>query len=236
MTAMSTDAQACLAVAGQAPPATVSRPFWAATRPFWAAPRPSRPTASRPATPTASRPTTSRTKTSWGRWLAALAAVLVIMGGYATWTNLRPYTLQASIVINASPRQVWAILTDLSAYPRWNPFIISAHGRLRVGCTLTNQMRDSAGTTTFTPVVLAVRPDRELRWMGKVGPGGIFDGEHAFLIQPLGRGRIRFTQREQFTGVAIPFYEHRLQADTLPQFRAMNAALARRASRTGAAG
>ncbi len=97
-------------------------------------------------------------------------------------------------------------------------------------------MRDSTGTTTFTPVVLAVRPDRELRWIGRVGPGGIFDGEHSFQIQPLGRGRIRFTQREQFTGVAIPFYEHRLHADTLPQFRAMNAALARRASRTGAAG
>lgn len=96
-------------------------------------------------------------------------------------------------------------------------------------------MRDSTGTTTFAPVVLAVRPDGELRWIGKVGPGGIFDGEHTFLIQPLGRGRTRFTQREQFTGVAIPFYEHRLRADTLPQFRAMNAALARRASRTGSA-
>lgn len=113
----------------------------------------------------------------------ALAAVLVIVGGYATWTNLRPYTLQASIVINASPRQVRAILTDLNAYPRWNPSVISSQGRQRAGFTLTNQMRDSAGITTFTPVVLAVRPDRELRWIGKVGPGGIFDGEHTAPVR-----------------------------------------------------
>jgi hypothetical protein len=37
---------------------------------------------------------------------------------------------------------------------------------------------------------------------------------------------VLFTQREDFTGVAVPFYEGHLHADTLPQFRAMNAALA----------
>ncbi len=167
------------------------------------------------------------------RWPAALAAILVILAGYATWTNLRPYTLQASIVINASPQRVWAVLTDLRAYQRWNPFIISSRGRLQVGATLTNRMRDATGTTTFTPVVLAVRAGRELRWIGKVGPGWIFDGEHSFVIQQIGPGRVRLTQREQFTGVAIPFYEHRLHDDTLPQFRAMNAALARQASNGG---
>lgn len=53
--------------------------------------------------------------------------------------------------------------------------------------------RRRGGTTTFTPVVLAVRPDREIRWIGKVGPGWIFDGEHTLLIEPLGAGRVRFT-------------------------------------------
>jgi hypothetical protein len=38
------------------------------------------------------------------------------------------------------------------------------------------------------------------------------------------RGSRRDTQREDFTGVAVPFYEGHLRADTLPQFRAMNAA------------
>ena len=162
--------------------------------------------------------------------LAVLAAILVIVAGYAVWTNTRPYTLQASIQIASTPQRVWAVLTDLPAYPRWNPFIISAGGRVQVGATLTNRMHDATGNTTFTPTVLVVEPGRELRWVGRVGPGGIFDGEHTFTIRQIAPGRVLLTQREEFTGVAVPFFEGRLHADTLPQFRAMNAALARAAT------
>jgi len=42
---------------------------------------------------------------------------------------------------------------------------------------------------------------------------------------------VLFTQREDFTGIAVPFYQGHLHADTLPQFRAMNAALAAQAAR-----
>lgn len=161
--------------------------------------------------------------------LAALAAVVALLAGYAAWTNVRPYTLQASIQVNATPQRVWAVLTDQAAYPDWNPFIVSSHGQIRVGATLTNRMHDASGDTTFTPTVLVVQPGRELRWIGKVGPGGIFDGEHTFTIRQLRPGVVLFTQREDFTGVAVPFYQHWLHADTLPMFRAMNAALAREA-------
>jgi hypothetical protein len=162
--------------------------------------------------------------------LAAAAVIVALLAGYAAWTNAQPYTLQASVQISASPQRVWAILTDLRGYPRWNPFIISSRGQVRVGATLTNLMHDATGNTTFTPTVQVVEPGRELRWLGRVGPGGIFDGQHTFTIRPLGPGRVLFTQREDFTGVAVPFYEGHLHADTLPQFRAMNAALARVAS------
>jgi hypothetical protein len=159
--------------------------------------------------------------------LAALAALAAIVAGYAVWTNVRPYTLQASIKINATPQRVWAVLTDLAAYQDWNPFIVSSSGRLQVGATLTNHMHDATGDTTFTPTVLVVEPGRELRWIGKVGPGGIFDGEHTFTITQIRPGLVLFTQREDFTGVAVPFYQSWLHTDTLPMFRAMDAALAR---------
>ena len=134
--------------------------------------------------------------------LAALAVPLVILAGYATWTSTQPCTLQASVQIHASPQRVWAVLTDQTAYPRWNPLIISSAGQLTPGATLVNQMHDATGTTTFTPVVQVVHP-----------------------------GLVLFTQREDFTGVAVPFYEHHLHAGTLPMFRAMNAALAAQATR-----
>jgi hypothetical protein len=159
---------------------------------------------------------------------AALAAVAAILAGYGVYTNVSPYTLESSIQIQATPQQVWAVLADTADYPGWNPFIVSSGGDVRVGATLTNVMHDATGNTTFTPTVEVVSPDRELRWIGRVGPGGIFDGEHTFTITQIRPGVVLFTQREDFTGVAVPFYEHWLHTDTLPMFGAMNAALAHR--------
>jgi hypothetical protein len=160
------------------------------------------------------------------RLLAGIAAALVILGGYATWTNVRPYTVAASIRINATPEQVWAVLTDLKAYHDWNPFITSSSGDVRVGAKLTNVMHDSSGDTTFTPTVEVVQPGRELTWVGKVPPGGVFTGRHMFTIKELGPHQVLLTAREDFTGIAVPFYSGHLDGSTLPRFRAMNEALA----------
>lgn len=54
----------------------------------------------------------------------------------------------------------------------------------------------------------------------------LFDGEHSLVIQQIAPGRVRFTQREQFTGLLV----RSTSADTLAQFRAMNTALACQAS------
>ena len=162
------------------------------------------------------------------RLLAVLAALIVVLTGYAVYTNVSPYTLEATIEIQATPQQVWAVLTDTAAYPDWNPFIISSSGKIQAGATLTNVMHDATGNTTFTPTVLVAEPGHELRWVGRFPPGGIFTGEHTFTITQVRPGVVLFTQREDFTGVAVPFYEHWLHADTLPMFKAMNAALAHR--------
>ena len=162
------------------------------------------------------------------RLLAVLIALIVVLTGYAVYTNVSPYTLEATIEIQATPQQVWAVLTDTAAYPDWNPFIISSSGKIQAGATLTNVMHDATGNTTFTPTVLVAEPGHELRWVGRFPPGGIFTGEHTFTITQVRPGVVLFTQREDFTGVAVPFYEHWLHADTLPMFKAMNAALAHR--------
>ncbi|GAB2968415.1 SRPBCC family protein [Saccharothrix stipae] len=162
------------------------------------------------------------------RLLVVAILVLATLAGYAVWSNAVPYTLRASIEIDATPDEVWSVLTDLDAYDEWNPFIVSSSGTVEVGATLTNTMRDATGETTFTPTVLTVTPGRELRWQGKVGLGAVFDGEHSFLIEPVRPGRVRLTQTEHFSGVLVPFFRGQLHDNTLPQFRAMNDALAQR--------
>ncbi|MEU3529440.1 SRPBCC domain-containing protein [Streptomyces sp. NPDC038707] len=163
---------------------------------------------------------------------------MTVLGGYAVWTNTHPVQLSASIEIEAAPEQVWAVLTDLDAYPRWNPFIteaaVTSDDGLRPGATMRNRLEQNGETSTFTPTVLEVSAGRELRWLGKIGPGWIGDGEHRFVIERTGRDTVRLTQSEKFSGVAVPFATGSLKNDTLPQFRAMNSALKERVERLAA--
>jgi len=62
---------------------------------------------------------------------------------------------------------------------------------------------------------------------------GLFDGEHIFEIEPLGPNRVRFVQREVFTGLLVPLARGRLQEETLAGFREMNRALKERAEAAG---
>ncbi len=104
---------------------------------------------------------------------------------------------------------------------------MSSTGELAPGATLTNIMRGADGSEmTFTPTVLVADPGRELRWLGSLGVGGLFDGEHSFRIYPVGPSRVRLIQEETFVGVLVPALSGRLHGDTLPQFEAMNVALA----------
>ncbi|MEU2676984.1 SRPBCC domain-containing protein [Streptomyces sp. NPDC007107] len=168
------------------------------------------------------------------RIAGVLVVLAVLVAGYTVWTNVRPQAeLTASSEIRATPEEVWQVLTDLPRYEEWNPFMTSARvisdgGKVEDGARLRIVMHDDSGDSTFEPQVRAAERGRELRWLGRIGPGLIGDGEHRFLIEPLGSGRVRFTQSERFTGVAVPFAAGMLRSRTLPQFHAMNDALAER--------
>ncbi|WP_079173524.1 SRPBCC domain-containing protein [Streptomyces monashensis] len=165
--------------------------------------------------------------------LLSLSGLVASLGCYTWWTHTHPVLLTASVEINAAPERVWAVLTDFGAYPQWNPFvtraeITSTDGRLRPGATMRNRMEQDGKASTFTPEVLVARPGRELRWLGRVGPGWLVDAEHRFVIERTGPGTVRLTQSESFTGTLVPFVEKGLEHGTLPQFQAMNEALKQR--------
>ena len=165
------------------------------------------------------------------RLLIGLGAFVLLLVGYTTYTIVRPTVLRTEVEISASPDQVWTVLTDRAHYPAWNPFIVSSTGELAVGATITNVLRDTKGAeTTFTPKLLAVQPGRELRWIGRIGFGGVFDGEHSFRIEALPDGRSKLIQEEVFRGAAVPFTAGMLRDTIEPQFRAMNQAIATRAA------
>ena len=138
--------------------------------------------------------------------------------------------LRTEIEIQASAERVWQLLTDFPSFPQWNPFIRKASGKIRVGERLEVKLQPSgASAMTFRPTVLKAKPNREFRWLGHLLISGLFDGEHIFTIEPLGESRVRFTQREIFTGLLVPLLARGLDTDTQRGFVEMNQALKTRA-------
>jgi len=84
---------------------------------------------------------------------------------------------------------------------------------------------------TFKPTVLAADAERELRWLGRLGVPGIFDGEHSFRLERLPDGGTRFVQAERFRGVLVGLFGTTLQKALLG-FEQMNHALKQRAEAT----
>ena len=67
------------------------------------------------------------------------------------------HELHTEINIEAAPEVVWQVLTDLDAYPEWNPFITSSAGKAQIGETLVNRMEPPGGMAiTLKPEVTVV--------------------------------------------------------------------------------
>jgi hypothetical protein len=134
------------------------------------------------------------------------------------------------IEIDVPPDRVWAALADFAAFPSWNPFIRSLEGRLAEGERLEALIAPPGRPPMrFSPVLLAVEPDRELRWLGSLVAPWLFSGEHSFALESRSGRTTRFAHSERFSGLLAPLIMSgpRLEA-TRAGFVAMNEALKRR--------
>lgn len=129
--------------------------------------------------------------------------------------------------IQAPAATVWQVLTATEQYDQWNPFMPSLVGVLRVGQRLTVTIRAGRRTMNFRPIVEAYEDGTLIRWRGRLGIPGLFDGEHELRVETTGPRTSRFTQRETFRGVLVPLMG-RVLDDTDAGFAAMNAALSAR--------
>jgi hypothetical protein len=142
------------------------------------------------------------------------------------------WRIATAVEIDAPPARVWQVLVDLPAYREWNPFIVDAAGDVAVGETLSLRMAlPGRDPMTIEPRLLVVAPERELRWRGQLFIPGLFDGEHAFVLTPLADGRTRLDHFESFKGLLLPIAKRLIYDATVESFHALDAALARRATK-----
>jgi hypothetical protein len=135
--------------------------------------------------------------------------------------------IATAVDIDAPAAAIWRVLVDFPAYPDWNPFIRRIKGEARVGHRLEVTVEPQGRKPmTFKPTVRVADADRELRWLGRVLMPGIFDGEHAFIIEQ-GTSGCRLRHEETFRGLLVPAFGAMLEV-TARGFADVNAALKRR--------
>ena len=140
------------------------------------------------------------------------------------------YALTTEIEIAAPAERVWAVLTDFSAYPSWNPFVVSIAGDLVPAAQLNVQLKPPAGRAmTMKPHVTRVDPGTRFAWRGSLPIPGLFAGEHQFEVTSLGPNKVRFVHSEQFSGLLVPLLKGMLDGSTRRGFEAMNQAVKARA-------
>lgn len=134
------------------------------------------------------------------------------------------------IIIDAPKAQVWNVLMDFAAFPKWNPFIKTISGEQQEGAQLKVEIQaPDQQPMTFTPQILQCEQEKEFRWLGKLWMKGLFDGEHYFRLEAISAQQTRFIHGENFSGLLSGIILKMIGDSTLKGFQAMNEALKSRA-------
>jgi hypothetical protein len=131
--------------------------------------------------------------------------------------------ISTEIIINASAAKVWSVFINFAEYPKWNPFIISAEGRIALGSHVKVKIKSpDSNEMTFNPKIIVYKEQQELQWSGRLLFPGLFDGRHIFKIVDNGNKAVTFMQQEVFTGIFVPLYSKMLDTSTKKGYVLMN--------------
>jgi hypothetical protein len=141
--------------------------------------------------------------------------------------------LTTSVDIAATPERVWRVLTDLPAYPDWNPFVTRAEGALVEGGRLSVSAPpvNAFVPSRLRPTVLEVTPCRRLRLWSRVDGLGIpgLLGVESTITLTEHDGGVRLWWQDRFRGLLASLLIHALNRHRLTAFNDMIAALKNRA-------
>ncbi len=130
--------------------------------------------------------------------VALLVGVLVVL-------SFSSRELRRSIVIEASPRAVWAVLIDLEGYHDWNAQLTYLGGTVAPGGRLhLRRWAAHARPDEFTATISYWREEERLAWLSRAGLPRLLDREHFFELYGLGRRRTRLVNRVEYRGWLAP--------------------------------
>jgi hypothetical protein len=144
------------------------------------------------------------------------------------------YAIFTDIEINASPEQVWEVLTDTGSYKDWAAFMVDLKGKIADGNTITASFQLNPQKPKLNTIdhKIHVTEGEAFFWAEK-GPMGICDNHH-FRVEPAEDGTTRFVQHDEIMKGMTWALGGMLSKMYLKGYQAFNASLKAEAERRAA--
>jgi hypothetical protein len=138
----------------------------------------------------------------------------------------------AEIAIPARAGTVWSVLTDLDAYPAWNPVIRKAEGLRRRGARWRLELTlNGRAALTLRAQVTCWEPGRRLTWRVGLARPHLLTGCHDVRIIETRQG-VSLIQAGTFAGLLapglFPWLRNRVQGRCVAMNEALRDEVARR--------
>lgn len=123
------------------------------------------------------------------------------------------FRMEYAITINiqAKPSRVWALMTDVKDFPRWNSTIKSIEGQIASGQTI-KLVSMIASDRTFNLAIIEFVLEKKMVWRDG---NFIFKGVRTYTFNGKPDGSTDFSMAEVYTGLMLPMI-----VGSLPDFRA----------------
>lgn len=114
------------------------------------------------------------------------------------------FIIDKTIEIQAPASIVWEVITDLGAYPQWNPFCVECSSTLKPGDPIDMRVK------------LFARPQRQREWMQEHVPGrrlsysmkpvpmGALSSGRSHEVKSIGKDRTRYCSHFELRGWMLP--------------------------------
>jgi hypothetical protein len=136
--------------------------------------------------------------------------------------------LETETRLDATPTEVWQVLSDFARYPEWNPLLLEARGEVKPGGRVAMKVTAPDGSGKrygFKATLVRCEPGQALEWTG--GVPGVLAGLHYFRLTPDGAGT-RLVHGEEFSGFITLLMGRKRIEGFRPAYEGLNRALVER--------
>lgn len=118
--------------------------------------------------------------------------------------DVMAFKVEHRIGVARPKEQVWAVLSDTSAWRNWNPMYPEVSGRFLVSAPLSLSERVGDRTESYAATVAEWVPNQQIIWTRK-SHGGLVRHVRYIEIETLSESGCIFANGELFEGFAAPY-------------------------------